>query len=486
MTDSLIPVFFLRVGIFFSILRHTCHGLDETTWSAERCLLEHIEDHWCQDFPDGRFPLTVFGGSCECLVECRNNTVVAKRACWLSYVFNPLIQKCDYYANVSSDLYLFDSCPVLTIGHSPNCFNRTDGFYPDHLGRCNMYYQCANRNFFQWFRCGAGLVFNPLNSQCDSPRSVPRDRFPRCGEGPSCRGRRDGLFPDITGLCDKFYACRNQLFQSFYTCSAFGHVFNPMASKCQPRFEIPKEAYPPSMGYCTSGLPDCWGRPDGYHPDEKGRCHVFFECKANRFKQWQVCPEGHYFNPKSRRCHDKYAIPQGAYSTISRRRSGSSPKANQLPSTGPKGDVVGDLATRCETAPSCAAKPDGNYAHLERKCEWYFTCRNQSFLGFTRCGGFMQQPVFNEQTGRCENLYDVPAPCGKFKEESACAMRNDGMYPARHLGCSSYFTCARGAFQGYEVCPGMQVFNRQKLRCADAEKTQPPCGTFTASFGPTN
>ena len=61
----------------------------------------------------------------------------------------------------------------------------------------------------------------------------------------------------------------------------------------------------------------------------------------------------------------------------------------------------------------------------------FYSCRNQSFVGFSRCGGFMRQPVFNERTKQCDNPNDVPPPCGTFNEHDACARRIDGVYPAR-------------------------------------------------------
>ena len=60
----------------------------------------------------------------------------------------------------------------------------------------------------------------------------------------------------------------------------------------------------------------------------------------------------------------------------------------------------------------------------------YYTCRNQSFMGFSRCGGFMRQPVFNERTKRCDNPNEVLPPCGTFSEENVCTTRFDGHYPA--------------------------------------------------------
>lgn len=512
-------------------------GLDETVWSPSRCLLEDVHPEWCVDFPDGRYPLTVFGGSCECFIQCSNNAVVDKRACWLSYVFNPLIEKCDYYANVSSDLYLFDSCPVLNVGHSPSCFNRTDGFFGDQLGRCNMYYQCTNRKFVKWYRCPSTLIFNPLTSRCDDGRNVPRDLHPRCGQGPSCRGLKDGLYPDQAGLCHRFFGCRSGMFQSFYMCKSRRLVFDPKTSRCQTRARISKDAYPPMMSYCTSGSPDCWSRSDGLYPDDDGRCNVFFECKASRFRGWRLCPGGLAFNPTSQRCEDEFSIPRGSYAkafvkaysssssfakaysvgdpaesavgdperirpkwsgsgipTNPRRRSkiedrrgnnferGEEP--NEIDRSTPKAlDVEwASAATKCETAPSCSGKRDGSYPHFPRKCEWYYTCRNSSFVGFSRCGGFMRQPVFNEQTQRCDNPNDVPLPCGSFNEDRACASRITGIYPARQRGCSAYFVCENGKFKGYESCLRNQVFNRHLLRCADRSLTPPPCGLQTVAY----
>jgi len=515
-------------------------GLDETVWSSNRCLLEDVHPNSCVDLPDGRYPLTVFGGSCECFLQCSNKAVVDKRACWLSYVFNPLIQKCDYYANVSSDLYLFDSCPLLNVGHSPACFNKSDGFYADQLGRCNMYYQCTNRNFLKWFRCPANLIFNPLTSRCDDGRTVPRDLHPRCGQGPSCRGRKDGLYPDQAGLCHRFFACRSETFQSYFTCKSTKLVFNPVTKRCQSRALVPAEAYPPSMSYCTSGLPDCWGRPDGLYPDDEGRCNIFYECKASRFREWRLCPDRLSFNPVSQKCEDEYSIPKGAYvKAYSKIYSKIYSKGYSRPSsfsaagaaapavrTLPKGATEKGAATqrgapagaqmpnfvapeeksegfkensdpnninrilprdgnfrwaaaaaKCETAPSCLGRVDGNYPHYKRNCEWYYTCHNQTFAGFSRCGGFMRQPVFNERTKRCDNPNEVLPPCGSFSEDHICATRLDGLYPAGQRGCTAYLVCAGGTFRGYETCPRNQVFNRHILQCADRDKTPPPCGS---------
>lgn len=45
----------------------------------------------------------------------------------------------------------------------------------------------------------------------------------------------------------------------------------------------------------------------------------------------------------------------------------------------------------------------------------------------------MRQPVFNELTQRCDNPNEVPPPCGTFNEDSVCASRINGIYPARSV-----------------------------------------------------
>ncbi|XP_060074613.1 protein obstructor-E-like [Ylistrum balloti] len=119
----------------------------------------------------------------------------------------------------------------------------------------------------------------------------------------------------------------------------------------------------------------------------------------------------------------------------------------------------------------CFGKQDDVY---DEGCRSYTKCANETaVIMFCDTG-----TVYNRDTHTCDDAFNVPPPCGTFRE---CSTLNDGAYPDIDMLCTSYYTCNRGKFFGHSMCPPGLVFNQGLQVCDWAFNVSKPCGTLPAT-----
>ncbi|XP_005096138.1 chitin-binding domain protein cbd-1 [Aplysia californica] len=118
---------------------------------------------------------------------------------------------------------------------------------------------------------------------------------------------------------------------------------------------------------------------------------------------------------------------------------------------------------------NCTGVPDGNY---EIGCRAYSTCTSGVWK-IVQCDIDM---AYNKDTGKCDDVKNVPSPCGVKQD---CTGKADGRYAdlSSDPKCNSYFTCADEIFMGENPCPGALVFNEKLQACDFIKAVDPPCGT---------
>ncbi|XP_069135330.1 protein obstructor-E-like [Argopecten irradians] len=117
---------------------------------------------------------------------------------------------------------------------------------------------------------------------------------------------------------------------------------------------------------------------------------------------------------------------------------------------------------------NCTGKPDGVY---DEGCRSYTKCHNETAVVMFCIHG----TAYNTDTYTCDDAFNVPPPCGTYRE---CSALGDGAYPDIDMMCSSYYTCNRGMFFGHSLCPGGLVFNQGLQVCDWKLNVSKPCGTL--------
>merc|ERR1712033_24066 len=113
---------------------------------------------------------------------------------------------------------------------------------------------------------------------------------------------------------------------------------------------------------------------------------------------------------------------------------------------------------------NCTGEVDGNY---EIGCRSYAKCVGGK-AEIVSCDVDM---AYNEGTGQCDDVNNVPPPCGQMKD---CSAMTDGKYADMDNGCKTYYPCVAGQFAGHNFCPSTLLFN-EKLQACDWPK-ESPCG----------
>merc|ERR1712244_40834 len=120
---------------------------------------------------------------------------------------------------------------------------------------------------------------------------------------------------------------------------------------------------------------------------------------------------------------------------------------------------------------NCTGQPNGNY---EIGCRSYATCNNGQ-AQIVSCDVDM---AYNQDTGKCDDVTNIPPPCGVMKD---CSSSADGRYADTDNACRTYYTCVAGSFAGHNFCPANLVFNENLQACDWPKAAPPPCGTGGSS-----
>ncbi|KAH3890724.1 uncharacterized protein LOC127867294 [Dreissena polymorpha] len=127
--------------------------------------------------------------------------------------------------------------------------------------------------------------------------------------------------------------------------------------------------------------------------------------------------------------------------------------------------IMSFLVSTC-SAIVCVGMPDGVY---ETNCQAFTRCVGGE-TEIVNCEG---ETAYNQETKQCQRKWDVPPPCGTYRE---CSDLKDGFYPDMETNCHSYYICVGGAFLGHSLCPAGLVYNRYQGVCDYNYNAPPPCG----------
>ncbi|BFY97985.1 hypothetical protein BsWGS_01025 [Bradybaena similaris] len=357
--------------------------------------------------------------------------------------------------------------------------------FDDATGRCRefMNVDCKSK-------------FEPVDQceytarHCRGGRCVPCER--RFGR---CRRRQNGVYPLYhTRWTPVFVTCYQQRNIAQDECTPPTPVFSPELLDCVSLFDVPKQ----HGGF----LPDCSTRPDGYYPDEQGRCAIFFRCALGHFRGYDECPPGSVFDPTIPACQPYsyaskpcgegraplcggkmdglYADPYGRCTNYFQCQAGvfqqySTCDLGIFDPLTQRCVVSAELTVRpCGLQPSpCEALPTGVYPDQATGCRHFIECHHGNMITNGTCE---QGTVFSAITGRCDLAELTPPPCGV---SSVCSDKPDGRYPALDRGCSFFYECAQGEFLSLRRCTeddGGIFFNPETGRCDYPQNICPPCG----------
>ncbi|KAK6178875.1 hypothetical protein SNE40_011361 [Patella caerulea] len=315
-----------------------------------------------------------------------------------------------------------------------NCEGMEDGYHPFPSKEWTPnYIICKDERSSQQLQCrDPRPIFSPETKKCEHLKNVPKSYG---GLRPVCDGRRDGFYPDESGRCDVYFECFQSQFTEYSKCTG-ETVYSAGQGRCTFG-----DVEPP-CGNITNNI--CTDLADGYYSDPYGRCPLYFHCKTRRLLGYLKCPFGSY-NPYTERCEVTPNSPQ------------------------PCGDLPNP----------CMSRSDGVYADIANNCLSSFTCKQRFVIKIQSCKtGF----VFNEQTRRCEDVNDTPAPCGLAP---SCQGKPNGRYPAPLKGCEHYFVCQQEHFIGYEKCSydkGGFYFNPTTQECDFPLNICGNCGTRVSNW----
>ncbi|CAL4109793.1 unnamed protein product, partial [Meganyctiphanes norvegica] len=218
----------------------------------------------------------------------------------------------------------------------------------------------------------------------------------------SCTGRQDGKYPDLASNCQLYYRCLGGAVYS-YSCPA-GEALEPGGEDCTPQGTVLCPLETPSKAYCQN-------QTDGFYPDYKHGCKVYYRCtNGNETGRWPCENEG------------TWDIATGS--------CGSGPNMICSP-------------------PSCWGLPDGNHPTPTSSCSSYFTCRN----GLRTDQVCPFNSIFDYGLKRC--VTSSSSVC----YEQACEGRANGLHAAPHAPCNAFFRCFNGAMVKLQECPAGQIFD---------------------------
>lgn len=224
------------------------------------------------------------------------------------------------------------------------------------------------------------------------------------------------------------------------TCDQDRPIFSASLRACVTPEWVPKQ-----FGGIQSM---CFGRADGFHPNEEGLCSRFFHCHKDEFISAYECEQGRIFNADTWTCSFKSTIP---------------PCGNHIPPQ--------------QLKRFCDGLADGYYADPYGRCSLYIHCKKGRLLAYLKC----QNGMFDPRSKTCGSALNLPAPCG-FKP-NICLSRQDGVYPDTEAKCLSRVTCRSGYVSSIDACLDGKVLDYSTKTCQASELTPPPCGIAPSCQG---
>ncbi|MGH0154242.1 UNVERIFIED_CONTAM: hypothetical protein FKN15_049894 [Acipenser sinensis] len=161
----------------------------------------------------------------------------------------------------------------------------------------DSYYRCDSGVTYH-YQCSAGLVFNPLLSNCDFPSNAPTPNF--------CINLVDGLYPEPSNP-STFYQCFGGV--AYYRSCSSPLLFNSTTWLCDFPIEIPfLPIYPPKL---TEESNFCEEKSNGFYSDSEN-VGAFYHCQEHTTTHF-LCPSILFYNPMITNCDFPFAVPEPDY-----------------------------------------------------------------------------------------------------------------------------------------------------------------------------
>ncbi|XP_058860597.1 uncharacterized protein LOC131702730 [Acipenser ruthenus] len=158
----------------------------------------------------------------------------------------------------------------------------------------DSYYRCDSGVTYH-YQCSAGLVFNPLLSNCDFPSNAPTPNF--------CINLVDGLYPEPSNP-STFYQCFRGV--AYYRSCSSPLLFNSTTWLCDFPIEIPfLPIYPPKL---TEESNFCEEKSNGFYSDSEN-VGAFYHCQERNTTHF-LCPSILFYNPMINNCDFPFAVPE--------------------------------------------------------------------------------------------------------------------------------------------------------------------------------
>ncbi|MGH0154239.1 UNVERIFIED_CONTAM: hypothetical protein FKN15_049891 [Acipenser sinensis] len=261
--------------------------------------------NFCINLVDGLYPEP---SNPSTFYQCFGG-VAYYRSCSSPLLFNSTTWLCDFPIEIP---FLPIYPPKLT-EESNFCEEKSNGFYTGAFDlnfcagkpnattvdpeRSDSYYRCDSGVTYH-YQCSAGLVFNPLLSNCDFPSNAPTPNF--------CINLVDGLYPEPSNP-STFYQCFGGV--AYYRSCSSPLLFNSTTWLCDFPIEIPfLPIYPPKL---TEESNFCEEKSNGFYSDSEN-VGAFYHCQEHNTTHF-LCPSILFYNPMITNCDFPFAVPEQDY-----------------------------------------------------------------------------------------------------------------------------------------------------------------------------
>ena len=311
----------------------------------------------------------------------------------------------------------------------------------------------------------------------------------------TCQGKYDGVYPDTTQACRRFYRCFGGKVLGYENCrKGFLHD----GKVCDHADRVTCNSPKMTLKRCAD---DCKLLPEGLHPDDSSKdCKSYFKCFGGKMSR-QRCPSSSTFHPIERTCVPDtlydcpksakleklcqgktdgfYMDPRFGCSNFVKCVHGNPVQFNECP----KGQLFDVNRRVCTFSPStqcqhesysieCSSFEMGFYQNrsLESSCRSYFYCYNGRKTSLNCAAG----DIFNGESCVSEKFYNCPN-----LDADSCDTKTNGYYKDNNLDCRSYFYCSSNRKYSF-LCQDGQAFDGSK--CVTKRHVE-PCSKNTDCVG---
>ncbi|XP_022240826.1 uncharacterized protein LOC111085628 [Limulus polyphemus] len=164
--------------------------------------------------------------------------------------FNVVTRSCDISdkedcQNIGEELfrpYTFNSQIIRVLQKTDSTFScreKLNGIYSAGALSCRLFYICANEYAFSYM-CPENLMYNFRTESCDDPIRVNcqqvQDPWTEDNDDFSCSLKTDGMYPDYSTNCQKYFICENGQKMTVY-CPKH-HLFNTLTMVCELESQV--------------------------------------------------------------------------------------------------------------------------------------------------------------------------------------------------------------------------------------------------------